>query len=221
VIFTVAGAVSLTNVYADAVGDTVGILARVTTRTGLEPLVFPVFNRIGSTTMDFLGVGAIDGLLITGNTIIGKDFRTADNVGVGGGPAGVAFDSTGIYGYSGGIQKTFELLSGTGVVSVYGDGQFELRKADGTKVGSLDMAVVGGRDVIRILTVGATKDIILESGGYVFKVRGDGDFDVLNAAVLDIGTTSSRLILPQFNGADPDDGGGTPRAGDCWIRIDL
>jgi len=113
------------------VGDTVGIIARVTTRTGLEPLIFPVFNRIGSTTLDFLGAGAIDTIMLTGDVIIGKDFRTADNVSVGGGPGGVKFDRTGIYGYSGGATKTFGIVSANGYAEVYGTGMFRILDAAG------------------------------------------------------------------------------------------
>ena len=126
-----------------------------------------------------------------------------------------------VYAFKAGPERTFHLNSTTGEITVYGEGSFILTKSDGTIVGSIDMTVDHGRDAIKILTVGATKDIMLESGGHVTKLRGDGDFDILGATVVDVGTDNSRMILPQFNGADPDDGGGAPRAGEIWIRTDL
>jgi len=46
--------------------------------------------------------------------ITGKKFRTAEDVGVGGGPAGIRFDANEIAGYSGGVTKTFYLQSANG-----------------------------------------------------------------------------------------------------------
>ena len=126
-----------------------------------------------------------------------------------------------VYAFKAGPERTFYLDSTTGKIIVYGEGSFDLRKSDDTLVGGIDMTVEGGRDAIKILTVGGTKDIILESGGHSAKLRGDGDIDILGATVVDVGTDNSRMILPQYNGADPDDGGGAPRAGEVWIRTDL
>jgi len=103
-------------------------------------------------TLDFLGAGAVDTLVLTSNAIIGKDFRTAANVGVNpGGPVGLKFDKTGIYGYSGSDTKTFQLASASGKITVYDSGNFELRDfTTGNLIGNLDVE-------------GATDDVILFS----------------------------------------------------------
>jgi len=212
--------------YATAIGDTVGIICRLEITSDSEPLIMPVYSRGGNMTLDFLGAGAVDTLVLTSNAIIGKDFRTAAGVGVAGGPVGVKFDKTGIYGYSGGIVKTFDLASTTGVVSVYGEGKFVLKKADETIVGYLDMLVDDGQDVLLLQTVGAGGDIVLESSGYILRIRGDtGDIDIDGKALMDFGdtsysaSTSSRLILPRFEINDPN--AGAPRNCEVWMRTDL
>ncbi len=80
VIFTVGGAVSLTNVYANAVGNTVGIIGRVRINFSYGAFVFPVFTRGGSTTLDFLGAGIIDTFMLTGDALIGKIMKSSDGV---------------------------------------------------------------------------------------------------------------------------------------------
>jgi hypothetical protein len=52
--------------------------------------------------------------MITTEQIIAKDFRTALDVGVSGGPAGVRMSSAGIYGYSGGTTEQFYLRASDG-----------------------------------------------------------------------------------------------------------
>jgi len=163
---------------------------------------------------DFIGAGAVDTLVLTADAIIGKDFRTARNVGVVGGPVGVKFDRTGIFGYSGGAQKTFELLSANGQVSVYGVGMFNVRKADGTLLGSLDGTVVGGRDTIEIIST--NKDIYLSSAGHILNIRADGDIDMLGTTILDLSDPDNQLVIPCMV-ADP----GAPRNGSLWLRTDL
>jgi len=79
-IFTVGAGVTLTSTYPDAVGDTVGIIARVTVVFGREPFIFPVFTRGGSQTLDFLGAGVVDTILLTGNALIGKIMASSEGV---------------------------------------------------------------------------------------------------------------------------------------------
>lgn len=98
-------------------------------------------------------------------------------------------------------------------VTVHGQGKFILKKAGGTPVGTIDMVEEGGRDAIKILTVGGTKDIRLESGGYLLKLRGDGDIDVLGSATLDLGDADTHLILP-LKADDP----ASPRDGEIWAK---
>ena len=50
-------------------------------------------------------------------TITGGTFETATNVGLTGGPAGVLFNSSGIYGFSGGTTQVFSLTTANGIVS--------------------------------------------------------------------------------------------------------
>jgi len=166
--------------------------------------IFPLFNAIE-------GDPVVGTSFLSQNVIVTPDFRTAWNTGVAGGAAGVRVGPGGVIGYSGGVQKTFELATGTGIVTVLGDGKFALSKADGTGVATIDMTVEGGRDVVKLLTVGGTKDIVLESGGYSIRLMGTGDIDIEGNAVMEF-ESGSRLLLPMFAG-DP----GAPRNGEVWI----
>ena len=228
--------------YDNAVGTGKGLMAIVVIdEAAKESPSFFLFNSYAATIgTGLLSAWTVKTIHLTSESIHGKDIATQASVGEAAGNAGIriigdAADivgtaigdgiggnfAAGIYGFKAGPARTFYLDPATGKIIVYGEGSFDLRKSDGTAVGTVDMMVEGGRDVIKILTVGATKDIILESGGYSMKLRGDGDIDILGAAVVDVGTASSRMVLPQFNGADPDDGGGAPRAGEVWVRVDL
>lgn len=115
-IFTVGANVTLTNTYANAVGDTVGIIARVTTATGREPFIFPVFTRQGSTTLDFLGAGVIDTILLTSEALIGKIMKSSDGVSWtdGVGDPGTIMTRYGIQGKGGGGVTQFFLDSTDG-----------------------------------------------------------------------------------------------------------
>ncbi len=229
--------------FDNAVGAGKGLVAIVVINEipNDEPPVFITFNSyLPLISTGILAAYSVFSKNITSALIYGKDIATqlavgevagnagiriigddADIIGVGIGDGIGGNFVSGIWGFAAGPARTFFFDPATGAIKIYGTGNLELLKSDGTSVGTIDMTTDGGRDVIKILTVGATKDIILESGGYSVKLRGDGDFDVLGATVVDIGTASSRLVLPQFNAADPDDGAGNPRAGEIWIRIDL
>lgn len=95
-----------TNVYANAVGDTVGIICRLEITSDKEPLIMPVYSRGGSMTLDFLGAGAVDTLVLTSEQIIGKDFRTRYNVGVAG-LAGVRLTNLGVETFGAGLNMFY------------------------------------------------------------------------------------------------------------------
>jgi len=61
-----------------------------------------------------LSAGAVTSAKITSGQIIGKDFRTAENVGEVAGPAGIRFTATEVAGYSGGTTKQFYLQAADG-----------------------------------------------------------------------------------------------------------
>lgn len=67
-----------------------------------------------------LDAGIVTSDKITSNLIYGKDFATAQNVGQSGGPAGVRFNSSGIAGYTGGTNKSFEIEASTGITKLAG-----------------------------------------------------------------------------------------------------
>jgi len=120
-IFTVAAGVSLTNTYANAVSDTVGIIARITTRTGEEPLIFPVFNRQKSTTLDFLGAGAIDTHTLTAEALIGKIMTTSEGVQwAAGGDPGIIITPIGLRGKGAAGALMVEILATNGYITAAG-----------------------------------------------------------------------------------------------------
>jgi len=148
---------------------------------------------------DEIGAGAITSAKISSDQIFGKDFRTAENVGDAGGPAGVRFDSSGIRGYLGGTTKTFQITSADGIVGVYGTidgytGYFALYTAAGVRVGDIT-ALDGSPDAMRIVgQLGVLVDLICwTSDGYsAYKFE-------LNPA--DQAVYSDLHILPSSNGA--------------------
>jgi len=79
-------------------------------------------DKISSNAIqtNHLTAGVVTSDKITSNLIYGKDFATAQNVGQSGGPAGVRFNSSGIAGYTGGTNKSFEIVASTGVTKLAG-----------------------------------------------------------------------------------------------------
>jgi len=169
-IFTVGAGVSLTNTYANAVSDTVGIIARVTTRTGEEPLIFPVFNRQKSTTLDFLGAGAIDTHTLTAEALIGKIMKTSEGVSWidGAGDPGVIITRNGIKGKgAAGILQTLmqstdgTILAGGGNVVLDATGvlikgltAFRVANAAGGVLGGVTGAAGAGTTVAVVAAAG-------------------------------------------------------------------
>ncbi|PIO05746.1 hypothetical protein COT29_04475, partial [Candidatus Micrarchaeota archaeon CG08_land_8_20_14_0_20_59_11] len=68
----------------------------------------------GAVETTKLDAGAVTSDKITSGQIIAKDFRTAENVGEVGGPAGIRFNANEIAGYSGGATKEFYLEAASG-----------------------------------------------------------------------------------------------------------
>lgn len=69
-----------------------------------------------------IAAGAVTSAKITSGQIIGKDFRTATNVGEVGGPAGIRLTASEIAGYSGGTTKQFYVLASDGKLYAAGGG---------------------------------------------------------------------------------------------------
>lgn len=200
--------------YSTASGVGKGVVAAVQVENTKSPSIL-MYNTYTPT----MGVGSLVAHSIfskhlSADWITGKNFRTAISVGEGGGPAGLRFDAGGIIGYSGGTTKTFQLISSSGIISVYGTGNFTVLKADGTLVGTLNGTNIGGRDKIRILGAATSSDIVIEANAYGFEVRPDGDIDVYSGSVLD--TNAARLVLPNTTSDT-----GRDRTGEVWFRTDL
>ena len=68
----------------------------------------------GAVTTNKLEAWAVTSGKITAGQIYGKDIRTSQNVGEGGGPAGIRIFKSGIEAYSGGTTKTFWISSADG-----------------------------------------------------------------------------------------------------------
>jgi len=186
-----------TNTYANAVGDTVGIICRLEITADAEPLIMPVYSRGGNMTLDFLGAGAVDTIVLTADAIIGKDFRTAAGVGVG--TSGVKFDKSGISGWNG-ANKTSEIAVDTGYFIAYGNvagGSFRLN-VGADNYGWITSFLDGADEVTEFrgddqiwLNVGGDLVVLNASGNIVF----DEDFDALIPATdgnVDIGTNVIR-----------------------------
>lgn len=136
--------------------------------------------------------------IITDKPILGKDFRTAANVGEVGGPAGVKFDASGIYGFSGDDTKTFSLLSASGVVTVYGEGMFVVAKADETIIGYLDGTTSDGVDTVH-LRAGTNKRLLLDATGEVISIRGDtGEIHMVHSGSLHLNTGGDIIFYTNF-----------------------
>ena len=186
-----------TAVYANAVGDTVGIICRLEITADSEPLIMPVYSRGGNMTLDFLGAGAVDTIVLTANAIIGKDFRTAAGVGVA--TTGVKLDRSGLSGWNG-ATKTAEISATTGYFIAYGNvagGSFRLN-VGADNYGWITSFLDGADEVVEVrgdnqiwLNAGGDLVVLNASGDIVF----DDDFDALIPATdgnVDIGTNVIR-----------------------------
>jgi len=230
-IFTTGAGVTLTNTYANAVGDTVGIIARVTTAAGQEPFIFPVFTRGGSKTLDFLGAGVIDTILLTGDALIGKIMKTSDGVSWtdGIGDPGVIITRNGIKGKgaAGALQALFQatdgkILAGGGTVILDALGI----TINGTFIFFNDAAgvfrgwVYGIGGANPYLQLASAEDLLLTSGAGddIYIVPGGGaQYTYMTGWVLpDKVQVADNLRIPSV-GADP----AALASGDIWLRNDL
>lgn len=73
-----------------------------------DALIFTNAAGIGSPV---LNATVVNGAFIDALQIVGKDFRTAADVGDVGGPAGIRFNANEIAGYTGGVTKGFYILN--------------------------------------------------------------------------------------------------------------
>lgn len=131
------------------------------------------------------------------------------------GAAGVEIDDSGIRGYSDATTKTFELVSASGYIIVYGDGLFQIKKADGTLLGYLDGTTydialgTGVQDAIRLRS-GSGKLLVFEVDGDIFA------FDpTTNTILVDDDWVSIR---PQTDGG-VDLGTQAVQFGDVWGTV--
>jgi len=212
-----------TNNYATAVGDTVGIICRLEVTATTEPLIMPVYSRGGNMTLDFLGAGAVDTLVLTSEQIVGKDIRTAYNAGEGGGPSGVKMTQDGI-----------EIVGASGIgvpgwLLIKKDNATTVGWLDGTQYDAVDCLVLRSHNARLVLDVNGDTVKFIQGGNIVF----DDDFDALiptTTGNVDIGTAALKmgniygdlidadvnLRIPAVN-ADP----GALVNGDLWLRTDL
>ncbi len=174
--------------YSDASGAGKGLLAVVQVRNAASesPSVM-----LWNTYIPQMGVGSlvahsIYSKHVSSDWFTGKNYRTANLVGEGGGPAGLRFDASGIYGYSGGTTKTFGILSASGYAEVYGPGQFRvLKSAGGVVVGYLDGTVydlglgAGNQDAF-LVKAPATELLVMEGGVRWMAIDGANDRIVLD-----------------------------------------
>jgi len=176
----------------------------------------------------------ISGPSITTDWITARKFRTSGRATPA---AGIEISDTGIVGYSGAVQKSFELLAASGIVSVYGTGMFRVRKADKTLVGYLDATQYDAVDTLALrATVGK---LVLDANGTIMNINTAGDVifsddvDAIRSATtgnIDLGTAAVKIGSSYINhgrfytnlkipalGADPP----ALVSGDIWLRTDL
>ena len=223
VIFTVAAGVTVINNYANAVGDTVGIIGRVHINFNRGAFIFPVFMRGGSMTLDYLGAGIIDTLMLTGDALIGKILKTSEGVdwtnGVG--DPGVIITREGIKGKgAAGALQTLMDINGTIVagadvvtlasngITIKGQGMYFTDAADalrgwvwGLNPGNpyLQVAANAG-DLLLTSGVGKYIELLVAGNSVKFNPAGNIVFaDNFNAIVptttgnLDIGTIALKM----------------------------
>jgi hypothetical protein len=224
--------------HALAIGEGKGLIAIVEVSTTSPPTLLPVDSYTPVIGTGIISAYAIESTKITTKSIYGKDIATDEDVGIVGGAAGVRIVgvgsdivgtaigdavggnfTAGIYGFTAGPIRTFNIASGDGIFRTYGVGSFAINDAiasGGAQIGTLNGTTFGGRPTIRLLAdAGGAKDVVLEAGGHYIWVRGDGRIDMVVNGDIDIGAQAvldvqgARLLLP--NGAP-----GAPRNFEVW-----
>ncbi len=218
--FTVGNAaLTVTNVYGNAVGDAVAVICRLEITVDKEPIIFPFYSRGQNMSLDALAAGSVDTLVLTAEYITGKRFRSAS------GNTNVEFTGTGIIGQNAGITQ-FSLSSvdgtataGAGAVILDINGitirndhtgfntNLEFQKLDATPMGkifSFDAVIGGGGGAFEGLTLrnASNKDIILlATNGTTGKIALDADNDIFQHAGADI-TLSADVDVELISGRD-------------------
>ena len=194
--------------YDQAVGAGKGIVAIVIVNDiGNEAPTGYMFNSYAALIgTGILSAYAVLSKNITAESIYGKDIATQISVGVVAGSAGIRMIGdnanivgtaigdaiggnfvAGIWGFKAGPTRTFFLDPASGVINVYGDGLFGVRKADGTSVGFLTGTVVnlglgaGNQDTFQLRDSGAGAQLLmLASQGHAVYFDGDNDRIVIS-----------------------------------------
>ena len=202
---------TVTNTYANAVGDDVAVVCRVEVTADKEPIIFPFNTRGENISVDGLAAGSVDTLVLTSDAIIGKDFRTAALVGEAGGPMGMRFDSLGMVGYSAGVTKTVEMDATSGYFIAYGNvaGGTVRFNVGAANYGWMTCFLDGADEVTEFR---GDDQIWLNVGGDLIKIAAGGDIDVDADLTLDL--VDADLIIPVYDGADPV----APREAQIWYR---
>ena len=227
-IFTVSAGVTLTNIYADAVGDEVGIIARVTVVYGREPFIYPIFTRGGSMTLDYLGASVIDTILLTADALVGIIMQTSEGVQwAAGGDPGVIITPGGIRGKGAAGAIMAEMLATNGFITAAG-GIVRL-DSDGLSIVTDDGAQYllfrkANEDIKGALYKDVNDYIVLHSTDGRIRMRGnvvplaDGGFDLGLATIrwhnshIDHGNFELNLRVPLIAGSPA-----SLANGDVWI----
>lgn len=179
--------------------------------------------QASAVTTSKLDAGAVTTEKLTAGQIYGKDFRTDYDVGVGGGPAGIRFYSSGIEAYSGGTTKTFWVSSADG--KLYGAGGAVKIDDEGLHIiGAGEFLIFRSGNLAIRGAVYINNDGNLTLHGTSGKVEVRGDLHPITDAGFDLGLNDTKwdylyvdnLLIPHGN-SDP----ATPLTGQIWLRDDL
>lgn len=160
---------------------------------------------------------------ITEEPIVGKDFRTAANVGEAGGGAGIRIFVDGIEAYSGGTNKTFWVSSADG--NLYAaEGAVKIDNEGLHIIGSGQFLIFRSGDLSIRGAVYINNDENLTIHGTSGKVEVRGNLYPIVDEGFDLGLEETRwdtlyvgnLIIPP-TGSDPS----APATGQIWLRDDL
>ena len=248
VYFTAGNAnLTATQTYANAVGNTVGLICRVEITADQEPLIFPFLSRGANMSLDALAAGSVDTLVLTGEALIGKIMKSSAGVEFadGVGDAGTIMTRRGIKGKDAGGVTQFSLqssdgkvLAGAGAV-VLDEGGLTITSADDTvytlfKIGAVEKGRIYTNNPIGddefyieaeladLILRSVDNDVFIDAADELFLDSVNGTF--LTGALIDLSTAGDITLDPggdvEIDSADVIPIGATGKVGTAVAPFD-